>query len=221
MIKENVEEILKSLPAGVEIVAAAKERNTAEIEEAISAGVKTVGENYLKEAQSKFEIIGSKVKWHLIGHLQKNKVKLAAKIFDMVETLDSFELAVLLDKECKKINKIMPVLIEVNSASESQKKGILPENVEVFLEKILEFNNLKLVGLMTMGPWSNNPEDSRPCFKKVKELFDKIKNKYGSRLEWIYLSMGMSLSYKVAIEEGANVVRLGAIIFGKRTNISP
>ncbi|MDP2922316.1 MAG: YggS family pyridoxal phosphate-dependent enzyme [Candidatus Omnitrophota bacterium] len=216
MIEDNLRKILAELPPGIELVVAAKARIALEIERAISAGAKIIGENYVKEAQEKISVIGSKAKWHLFGHLQKNKAKLAVKIFDMIETLDSEELAEALDKECKKINKIMPVLIEVNSASEVQKAGVLPDRVEYFVKEILRFENLKLQGLMTMGPLVDNPEEIRPFFRKTKEIFDKIKNIYGNSLDWKYLSMGMSDTYKIAIEEGANMVRIGTAIFGKR-----
>jgi len=216
MIKENSQKILKELPEGVELVAATKQRSAVEVAEALEAGVKIVGENYVKEAQEKFAILGSKAKWHFIGHLQKNKIKKAVKIFDMIETLDSLALAEILDKECKKVSKIMSILIEVNSASESQKQGVLVENVERFIDQILQFDNLKPMGLMTMGPWLDNSQELRPFFKKTKDLFDKIKSIYQGKLEWVYLSMGMSSSYKVAIEEGANLVRIGTTIFGGR-----
>jgi len=216
MIKDNVRKILEELPEGVELVAASKERSFAEITEAFHAGVKIVGENYISEAEEKFKALGNKVKWHFIGHLQKNKVKRGVKIFDMIETLDSLALAETLDKECKKINKVMPVLIEVNSAAEPQKQGVLAEDVERFLSQILQFANLKPMGLMTMGPWLDNPRELRPFFKKTKDLFDKIKGNYQGKLEWTCLSMGMSSSYRVAIEEGANLVRVGTAIFGQR-----
>jgi len=216
MIKENVKKILKDLPEGVKLVAVTKKRTVAQIKEAIEAGIEIVGENYVKEAQSKFKIIGKNVKWHLIGHLQKNKVKKAVKIFDMIETLDSFELARLIDKECREINKIMPVLIEINIAKESQKSGIFPQRLEELIEKIIHFENLKLVGLMTMGPLLDDPQKIRPFFKKTKEIFDKIKNLYQDKLDFKYLSMGMSDTYKVAIQEGANIVRIGTAIFGPR-----
>jgi len=216
MIKENIENILKDLPSGVKIVAAAKERSVDEIREAISSGIKIIGENYINEARSKFEVIGKEVKWHFIGHLQKNKAKYAATIFNVVETLDSLELAEVLDRECWKINKVMPVFLEINSASEPQKQGILIEKAEGFLDKILRFKHLKPSGLMTMGPFRDNPEELRPFFKKTKNLFDKIKLNYGNILEWKYLSMGMSFSYQIAIEEGANIVRIGAAVFGPR-----
>ena len=216
MIKENVEKILKELPQGVTLVVAAKKRTDQEIKEAIDAGVKAVGENYVKEAEKKQSVIGRNIKWHLIGNLQKNKAKHAIRVFDIIETLDSVELAAALDKECKKINKIMPVLIEVNSAREPQKSGVFPEKVEEFIKEVIKLDSLKLMGLMTMGPFLDNPQDIRPFFRKTKEIFDRMKGIYGEKLEWKYLSMGMSDSYKVALEEGANIVRIGTAIFGAR-----
>lgn len=216
MIKENLIKIFKELPIGVKLVAATKQRSVDEIRQAFEGGLKIVGENYIQEAKDKFSILGTKLRWHFIGHLQKNKIKSAVKIFNMVETLDSVELAAVLDKECKTINKVMPVLIEVNSAREAQKSGVLPQDAEALLKGILQFSNLKPMGLMTMGPWLDDAQKLRPFFRETKNLFDKIKNNYSSELEWIYLSMGMSSSYKVAIEEGANIVRIGTAIFGER-----
>ncbi len=133
----------------------------------------------------------------------------------MIETLDSYELAEVIDKECKRINKVMPVLIEVNSASETQKSGVLPEKVQELLNDIRKCKNLKPMGLMTMGPFLDDAEKTRPFFRDSKVLFDKIKKDYSGD-DWVYLSMGMSDSYKVAIEEGANIVRIGTKIFGQR-----
>lgn len=216
MIEENVRAILSELPPGVELEAAVKERNVSQILEAVRAGIKIVGENYVQEAQGKFASIGDKVKWHFIGHLQKNKVKTAVRIFDMIETLDSVELAAVLDKECKKINKVLPVLIELNSAAEHQKSGVLPENAEALVREISRFNNLKPAGLMTMGPLVDNPEDIRPFFKKTKEIFDRIRQMSAVNTDFRYLSMGMSDTYKIAGQEGANIVRVGTAIFGPR-----
>ena len=139
MIKENVIKILKEFPSGVELVAATKQRSVREIKEALDGGLKIAGENYIQEARVKFSAIGKALRWHFIGHLQKNKVRPAVKIFDMIETLDSVESAAVIDKECRMINKVMPVLIEVNSASEVQKSGVLPEGVQALLKDILEF----------------------------------------------------------------------------------
>ncbi len=211
-IRNNIQNILSGLPGHVELVAAAKSRSIEEILEAIEAGVKIVGENYTQEAEEKFSVIGSKVKWHFIGHLQKNKVKKAVRIFDMIETIDSVEIASSIDKACAEIKKVMPVLIEVNSGKELNKSGALPEDVESLIKDLLGFKNIKLSGLMTMGPMLKNPEDYRPYFRETKKLFDKIK----STLDIKYLSMGMSDSYRIAIQEGANLVRIGTAIFGVR-----
>lgn len=219
MIKENVGRVLKELPDNIMLVAATKARPVFAIEEAINAGIKIIGENYVQEAEEKFKVIGNKVKWHLIGNLQKNKAKRAVRLFDMLQTLDTMELASILDRECKKIGKIMPVLIEVNSGREPQKRGVLPEKVESLVKEIIKFENLRLMGLMTMGPLVSKPDEIRQFLKKTKEIFDRIKNSGTGGSDWSYLSMGMSDTYKIAIEEGANIVRIGTAIFGKRESL--
>ena len=216
-IKQNVSQILSELPDGVQLVAAAKTRKPEEILEAIEAGVEIVGENYVQEAERAYELIGNKAKWHFIGHLQKNKVKKAVKIFDMIETIDSFELAKEIDKRCAQIGKIMPVLIEVNIGREEQKSGILPENTEQLAKDISALSNIRVMGLMTMGPLAGDPEDSRPYFVAMKKLFEKMKKLDLPDTEMKYLSMGMTNSYQIAPEEGANMVRIGTKIFGERT----
>ena len=216
-IKQNVSQILSELPDGVQLVAAAKTREPEEILEAIEAGAEIVGENYVQEAERAYELIGNKAKWHFIGHLQKNKVKKAVKIFDMIETIDSFELAGEIDKRCAQIGKIMPVLIEVNIGREEQKSGILPENTEQLAKDISALPNIRVMGLMTMGPLSGDPEDSRPYFVAMKKLFEKMKKLDLPDTEMKYLSMGMTNSYQIAPEEGANMVRIGTKIFGERT----
>ena len=216
MIKEAVKEILEELPEGVTLVGAAKTRTPEEVMEAIEAGLEIVGENYVQEAEQAFEKIGSRAKWHLIGHLQKNKVKKAVKIFDMIETVDSMKLSSLIDKACKDINKVMPILIEINSGEEDQKAGVMPDDAVLLIKEITGLSSIKVMGLMTMGPFSDNPEDSRPYFIKTKKLFDIIKQTGIEGVQMKYLSMGMSDSYKVAIEEGANLVRIGTKLFGAR-----
>jgi hypothetical protein len=215
-IKENVSQLLSELPPGVHLVAAAKTRTAEEILEAIEAGVKIIGENYVQEAERAYQVIGKKAEWHFIGHLQKNKVKKAVRIFDMIETIDSVELAREIDKRCAQIGKIMPVLIEVNSGREKQKSGVLPEDTEKLAREISTCPNLRLMGLMTMGPRFGNPEDSRPYFVETRKLFEKIKKLNLPNTEMKYLSMGMTNSYKIALEEGANMVRIGSKIFGER-----
>jgi pyridoxal phosphate enzyme (YggS family) len=216
MIRENVAKILEELPEGVELVAAAKTRRPEEIKEAVDAGIKLVGENYVQEAEKAFAAVGRRAKWHFIGHLQKNKVKKAVEIFDLIETVDSFELAEEINRRSAEINKIMPVLIEVNSGGEKQKFGVLPEEVEALARKISLLEKVRIQGLMTMGPLAGKPDDFRPYFAETKKVFEKIKALNIPQVEMKYLSMGMSASYKVAIEEGANVIRIGAKIFGER-----
>lgn len=216
MIKEAVKEIMDELPEGVRLVGAAKTRTPDEVMEAVDAGLEIVGENYVQEAEQVFEIIGNQAKWHMIGHLQKNKVKKAVKIFDMIETVESIKLARLIDKACKDINRVMPILIEINSGEEDQKAGVMPDDAVSLIKEITGLSSIKVMGLMTMGPFSDNPEDSRPYYKTTKELFDVIKNSGVDKVEMRYLSMGMSDSYKVAIEEGANLVRIGTKLFGAR-----
>jgi len=216
MIKQNVSQILSNLPDGVQLVVAAKTRQPEEVLEAVEAGVKIVGENYVQEAERAHEMVGNRAKWHFIGHLQKNKVKKAVRIFDMIETVDSVEIARDIDKRCAQIDKVMPVLIEVNSGREKQKSGVLPEDVEQLAREISAFQNIRVMGLMTMGPRFGNPEDSRPYFVETKKIFEKIRKLNLPNIETRYLSMGMTNSYKVAIEEGANIVRIGSKIFGER-----
>jgi hypothetical protein len=217
MIKENIQEMLAELPDGVELVAAAKTRTPEEVLEAIQSGIKIIGENYVQEAERVCEAVGDKVKWHFIGHLQKNKVKKAVRIFNMIETVDSIEIAGEIDKRCSQIGKVMPVLIEINSGKERQKSGILPEDAEQLIKEISGLNNIKVMGLMTMGPRFGNPEDSRPYFVETRKIFDSIKKLGLPNVEMEYLSMGMTNSYKIALEEGANMVRIGTRIFGERS----
>ena len=215
-IRENTEKLLKELPAGVELVAAAKTRTAEEVVEAVAAGIKIIGQNYVQEAEAIYPAIGKKARWHFIGHLQKNKVKKAVRLFDMIETVDSVELAEEIDKRCAATGKVMPVLIEVNSGKEPQKAGVLPEKTEGLIEAIAPLPNIKVTGLMTMGPRFGNPEDSRPYFITTRKILERIKALAIPNVEMRYLSMGMTNSYKVALEEGANLVRIGTLIFGAR-----
>ena len=215
-IKQNVKQILSQLPNGIGLVAAAKTRTAEEVLEAIESGVKIIGENYVQEAERSYEVIGNKAKWHFIGYLQKNKVKKAVRLFDMIETVDSVDMAMEIDKRCAQIGKIIPVLIEINSGREKQKSGVLPENAEPLVREISHLQNIKVMGLMTMGPRFGNPEDSRPYFVETKRIFNQIKRLDLPNVEMKYLSMGMTNSYKIALEEGANMVRIGTKIFGER-----
>jgi hypothetical protein len=216
-IKENSQKLLKELPEGVELVAAAKTRTAEEVLAAVEAGIEIIGQNYIQEAEAIYPAIGKKARWHFIGHLQKNKVKKAVKLFDMIETVDSVELAREIDKRCALVGKVMPVLVEVNSGQEPQKAGVLPEKAEELVRAISGLPNIKVTGLMTMGPRFGNPEDSRPYFITTRKIFERIKALAIPNVEMKYLSMGMTNSYPVALEEGANLVRIGTRIFGERS----
>lgn len=219
-IVTTVKEIQQSLPPDVLLVAAAKTRTPEEVRSAIDGGIRIIGYNYIQEAEHMRQIIYNQVQWHMIGHLQRNKVKKAVKLFDMIETIDSVELAEAVNKLCIAENKIMHVLIEINSGKESNKTGVLPGNVKNMLVKINHLTNIKIQGLMTMGPRFGNPEDARPYFKLTRSIFEEIKNSGIEGIEMKYLSMGMSNSYKAAIEEGSNIVRIGTLLFGGGCNLT-
>jgi len=216
IIKKNIANIKNSLPDEVLLVAAAKTRSVDEVKASIQAGIKILGYNYVQEAEHIKQEIKDSVLWHMIGHLQTNKVKKAIMLFDMIETLDSLKLAREINKLCAKSGKIMPVLVEINSGKESNKTGILPGDVEHLIQQINNLPFIKIQGLMTMGPRFGNPEDARPYFRVAKEIFEHIKKKSIPNVEMRYLSMGMSNSYKIAITEGANIVRIGTQLFGTR-----
>ena len=216
-IRENSRKLLEELPDGVELVAAAKTRTADEVLAAVEAGIAIIGQNYVQEAEAIYPAIGNKARWHFIGHLQKNKVKKAVTIFDMIETVDSVELAQEIDRHCALVGKVMPVLIEINSGKEPQKAGVLPEKTEELIKTISGLANIKVMGLMTMGPRFGNPEDSRPYFITTRKIFKRIEALAIPNVEMKYLSMGMTNSYPVALEEGANLVRIGTRIFGERS----
>ena len=218
MIGENVTRILSELPKGVILVGAAKTRTPEEMLEAVKAGLTILGHNYVQEAEKAFETIGQRAKWHMIGHLQSNKAKKAVRIFDMIETVDSMKLARAIDKACANVGKTMPVLIEINSGEETQKAGILPEEAPSLIQEMAGLEHVEVKGLMTMGPFTGDPEAARPYFKTTKRLFDQLSRADIKGVEMRYLSMGMSNSYLVAIEEGASMVRIGTRLFGERTH---
>ena len=215
-IKTKCEEIRKDIPQDVTLVAATKERTVAEIQEAIAAGIEIVGENYVQEAVRKHREIGDSVKWHMIGHLQRNKVRDALRVFSLIQSVDSLRLAREIDRQCGRSGKIMPILVEINIAGEGTKYGINPDEAPDMLRQIASFPNLRVEGLMTMEPYLDDPENSRAYFKRMKRLFDEIRSYGIPGAKMRILSMGMSNSYDVAIEEGSNMVRLGTIMFGER-----
>lgn len=220
-ITDNYKKLRNEIPDYVTIVLAAKKRTPEEIKEVINAGATDIGENYVQEAEVMYNSLSklsSKVKWHMIGTLQKNKINKALSVFDDIHTIDSFKKAVAVNKRAAIMQKIIPVLLEINIGSEFTKSGLTPEYemIKDVATEISKLIYLKLEGLMTIGPRFGNPEDNRPYFKKTKQIFDKIKLLKIPNVNMKYLSMGMSNSYKIAIEEGANMIRPGTIIFGER-----
>jgi pyridoxal phosphate enzyme (YggS family) len=217
-IGERTKRILDELPSGVTLVVAAKTRTPEEIRAAIDGGARIVGQNYVQEASVAIETLGrDAAEWHMLGHLQKNKVRQAVHLFDTIQTVDSLRLAERIDRECRKIDRVMPVLVEVNSAREPQKSGVLPEDTEALVRAVSALKYVSVRGLMTMGPFADDPETIRPVFRETKRLFDALADAAIPSVRMEILSMGMSDSYRVAIEEGANMVRLGTILFGSRT----
>lgn len=216
MIAANVKAILSELPPGVELVAAAKSRTASEILQALDAGVGIIGENYVQEAADVFPAVGGRARWHFIGHLQTNKVKKAVEIFDLVETVDSIGLGREIDKRSAAAGKTMDILVEVNSGREPQKAGVLPEEAEPLVRSLAALPHLRVRGLMTMGPFEGDPEDARPYFKETKKVWDELKALAIPGAAMRHLSMGMTNSWRVAIEEGATMVRIGTAIFGPR-----
>jgi pyridoxal phosphate enzyme (YggS family) len=212
-IRGNVQKLLNELPGGVELVAAVKDRTAKEVLEAVAAGIKIVGENYVQEAEKNYSVIENKAKWHFIGHLQKNKVKKAVILFDMIQTVDSMEIAGEIDKRSAQMGKVMPVLVEINSGREKQKSGVLPEDAENLIKALSGLPSIKVMGLMTMGPRFGDPEESRPYFVTTRKIFERIKKLKIPNVEMRYLSMGMTNSYRIALEEGANMVRIGTKVF--------
>ncbi len=215
-IQKNVREVLAELPAGVSLVAAGKTRTPEEQRAAIEAGVTIVGHNYVQEGEAAVEALGAIARWHFIGHLQSNKAKKAAALFDTIETVDRLKLARALDKAAAEAGKVLPVLIEVNSGEEDAKAGAMPDDVVGLARALAGFEHLRLEGLMTMGPWDPDPEVMRPYFRLTKQLFDSLAGEDLGPGQMKTLSMGMSDSYLAAIEEGATLVRIGTALFGAR-----
>jgi pyridoxal phosphate enzyme (YggS family) len=216
MIQANVKEIFSELPDGVQLVGAVKTRSAKEVSKAIDAGIQIIGHNYVQEAERMHGILSVPVKWHMIGHLQSNKAKKAVAFFDMIETVDSLKLARAINRACDPLKKTMPILLEINSGEEPQKAGVLPADAAGLAREISQLSHVRLSGLMTMAPFSGDPEDARPYFQKTKRLFNEIAALNLPNVHMEFLSMGMSNSYNVAIEEGANMVRIGTRIFGER-----
>jgi pyridoxal phosphate enzyme (YggS family) len=197
-------------------VAAGKTRTPKQLAAAVLGGVGIIGHNYVQEAKRCIEALGREVKWHCIGHLQRNKAKQAAQLFDMIETVDSLKIGSALDQACAALGKIMPVLIEINSAEEDNKTGALPADVAALVKDLSALDHVRVEGLMTMGPWTEDPEKVRPYLRRTKELFDELAETRHPNAVMRHLSMGMSNSYLVAVEEGATMVRIGTRLFSPR-----
>lgn len=206
-------------PASIKVVGVTKRVVAEKISEAIDAGMRIFGENYIQEARDKIDNItgfmsDSDISWHLLGHLQKNKAKTAVNCFDLIHTLDSPSLAEELNKHAEKSSKVQRLLIQVNVSGEESKHGTTEEDLYCIIDKVRKLANLKLEGLMAIPMFFNNPEMVRPSFRRLRELRDKAEERYGTELP--ELSMGMSGDYEVAVEEGATLVRVGTAIFGTR-----
>lgn len=230
MLLDNTAKILKKIshaamragrnPEDIKLVAVTKTINEEIIKEAADIGLRIFGENRVQEAQHKIQLLQTfflmshyNVQWHLIGHLQKNKAKYAVRLFDLIHTLDSIELALEINKQAEKTGKIQKVLIQVKLSDEETKHGVTEGGLEVLIDCVKSLKYVELSGLMTMPPFSEYPEDSRPYFRRLREIRDDIQKR---KLYLPELSMGMSNDYEVAIEEGATLVRIGTAIFGER-----
>ncbi|MCX5781226.1 MAG: YggS family pyridoxal phosphate-dependent enzyme [Elusimicrobia bacterium] len=224
MLKDRIENIRQRIEyicrkkginsRSVTLVIATKTIDIARIKEVISLGIKDIGESRIQEAQQKFsEISLSGVKKHLIGHLQSNKAKKAVELFDLIQSLDSIELAKEIDKQAQKINKVQDCLLEIKVSEEETKFGLSPDKVQLFLKEVGDLKNIRLRGLMTMAPYFKDPQMTGPYFRKAKEIFNNISSVriYPS---FDVLSMGMSDDFEVAVEEGSTMVRIGTAIFG-------
>lgn len=212
MIKQKIDRIMEEI-GDSSLVAVSKSRTENEIKEAILAGIKIIAENKVQEAEKKYGKLrtifkSENVKFHFIGHLQANKVKKAVAIFDVIQSVDSFGLAELIDTRASEIKKIQEVFIQVNIGHESQKSGASPEVTLELLSRLRKLKNINVSGLMCIPPCSDDHEDSRKYFRQMKHLFDNSGLKS--------LSMGMTGDYKVALEEGSNMIRIGTGIFGER-----
>jgi pyridoxal phosphate enzyme (YggS family) len=227
-ITERYQALREEIPDHVTIVLAAKSRTPEEVAEAIDAGATDLGENYVQEGEAVHAALGDQarsVRWHMIGPLQKNKINKALPIFDVIQTVDSLETAKNIDKRVERAGKtLIPIFLEINIAGEESKSGIEFEaeaSIETGVERIAgaleRLPHVRLEGLMTMGPLTSDAEQLRPHFRRTRQLFEHLCTLQLGRMNLEHLSMGMSDSYRVAIEEGATMVRLGTVVFGPRS----
>jgi hypothetical protein len=218
-INKNKDEIAAKVgrkPGEVLLVAVTKTRSAEEINEAIDAGITDIGENKVQEIMEKYDAV-KPVRWHMIGHLQTNKVKYIIDKVSMIHSVDTFRLAEEIDKRAKAHGRVMDILVQVNAAQEESKFGITTEETGKLIEEILKnCPNIRIRGLMCIAPFEDDPEDVRVYFKEVKELYDRYSSFPHPQLDFRYLSMGMSHDYEAAILEGSNLIRVGTAIFGER-----
>jgi pyridoxal phosphate enzyme (YggS family) len=215
-VRQSAMHIFETIPESVTVIAAAKGRTLPEVEAIIQSGITHIGHNYIQEAQWMIPALEGRATFHMIGHLQRNKVKKAVQLFDVIETVDSLRLAQAVERRCSAMGKVMPVLLEINSGEEPNKTGVLPKDIDTLISGIADLKHISIQGLMTMGPRFGDPENARPYFRATRQAFERISNWNLPNLDMRWLSMGMSNSYLVAIEEGANIVRIGTKIFGSR-----
>jgi pyridoxal phosphate enzyme (YggS family) len=206
----------KRNPSGIKLVAVSKIIPIPLIKEGIEAGIKILGENRVQEAKEKIESLGRIVEWHMVGHLQRNKVKHIFDMFDMVHSLDSLPLAQEINKEGMKRNRTMKVLIQVNVAGEETKSGLPLEELIPTLKQMAPFKHISIRGLMTMPPFFSDPERARAFFRELQRLAGEVEREGIEGVSMEEFSMGMSHDYEIAIEEGATMVRVGTAIFGPR-----
>ena len=210
-IKSNIKNLINSLDNNVRLIAVTKAVDTEHIELAINAGIKEIGENKVQDAVEKYSVLKDMdIKWHYIGHLQKNKVKDAVKIFDLIHSVDGFDLADRIDKYAKSNNKIQDILLQVNVSEEKTKFGLHKGNVDICVNNIKILQNVRLKGLMTIGPNTKDENIIRTVFRELKELRDRF---IISNPDMDILSMGMTDDYQIAVQEGSNMLRIGRKIF--------
>lgn len=219
MIRQKVDEACRRAgrdPQSVTLIAVSKTKPVSMIEELLPYGVTDFGENKPQELREKYEILPKDIRWHMIGHLQRNKVKYVVGRACMIHSLDSLRLAETIQQEAAKQDLRIPVLIEVNMAGEESKDGVAPQETEALIRQISLFPNLEVQGLMTIAPFVENPEENRVHFRNLFKLFIDIKAQNIDNINMCCLSMGMTNDYEVAVEEGATHVRVGTGIFGER-----
>lgn len=217
-LRDNISMIIRDIPEGIQLVAASKTRTAEEIDAAYACGIKTFGENKVQELIDKYDKVKSPVSWHLIGHLQSNKVKYIVGKVDLIHSLDSIKLLNEIEKKYKQSNIIANCLIQINIGKESSKDGIFVEELDQLIDACENCNNVKIKGLMAIVP-KGDEKTSRYYFKEMKKLFENLKEKNYKNISMDILSMGMSSDYMIAIDEGSNMVRCGEKIFGKRNYI--